>query len=96
MAWCPWQSNVLASGGGTADRHIRLWNTTTGTCLTSVDTKSQVTAQARIERGRFALVLGRIYRAVPHMPLYLTDFYLELNLVCGQMNSNLLYVAVFR
>ncbi|XP_070563787.1 cell division cycle protein 20 homolog [Ptychodera flava] len=42
VAWCPWQSSILASGGGTADRHIRFWNVNTGTCLNSVDTKSQV------------------------------------------------------
>eukprot|EP00658_Telonema_sp_P-2_P075151 TRINITY_DN6457_c0_g1_i1.p1 TRINITY_DN6457_c0_g1~~TRINITY_DN6457_c0_g1_i1.p1 ORF type:complete len:349 (-),score=82.93 TRINITY_DN6457_c0_g1_i1:200-1246(-) len=42
LAWCPWQANTLASGGGTADRHIRFWNTQTGACLNSVDTRSQV------------------------------------------------------
>ena len=26
LAWCPWQRNLLASGGGTADRTLRLWN----------------------------------------------------------------------
>ncbi|KAK3602383.1 hypothetical protein CHS0354_026271 [Potamilus streckersoni] len=44
LAWCPWQPSVLASGGGTADRHIRFWNCATGSCLDSVDTKSQVCA----------------------------------------------------
>lgn len=44
IAWCPFQSNVLASGGGTADRCIRFWNTQTGSCLNTVDTKSQVCA----------------------------------------------------
>ncbi|XP_041474735.1 cell division cycle protein 20 homolog [Lytechinus variegatus] len=44
LAWCPWQPSVLASGGGTADRHIRFWNSNTGSCLNSVDTKSQVCA----------------------------------------------------
>ncbi|XP_064625021.1 cell division cycle protein 20 homolog [Lineus longissimus] len=44
LAWCPWQPSVLASGGGTADRHIRFWNCNTGVCLNSVDTKSQVCA----------------------------------------------------
>lgn len=44
LAWCPWQSGLLASGGGTADRHIRFWNCNTGTCLQSIDTKSQVCA----------------------------------------------------
>jgi len=42
IAWCPWQQNLLASGGGTADRTIRFWDTSTGACLNSVDTKSQV------------------------------------------------------
>ena len=42
MAWCPWQSSLLATGGGTADRHIRFWNTSNGQCVNAVDTKSQV------------------------------------------------------
>lgn len=42
ISWCPWQRNLLASGGGTADKSIKFWNTTTGLCLHSVDTKSQV------------------------------------------------------
>ncbi|XP_068686689.1 cell division cycle protein 20 homolog [Montipora foliosa] len=42
VAWCPWQPSVLASGGGTADRHIRFWNGNTGSCLNNVDTSSQV------------------------------------------------------
>ncbi|EFC37108.1 cell division cycle 20 [Naegleria gruberi] len=42
LAWCPWQSNLLASGGGTADRKIHFWNTSNGALLNSVDTKSQV------------------------------------------------------
>ncbi|XP_029659332.1 cell division cycle protein 20 homolog isoform X1 [Formica exsecta] len=44
LAWCPWQNNVLASGGGTADRTIRFWNVNTGACLNTIDTKSQVCA----------------------------------------------------
>ena len=30
LAWCPWQKNLLASGGGTADRMIRFWNANNG------------------------------------------------------------------
>ncbi|XP_061878577.1 cell division cycle protein 20 homolog [Entelurus aequoreus] len=44
LAWCPWQSNILASGGGSTDCHIRVWNVTSGACLSSLDTQSQVTA----------------------------------------------------
>eukprot|EP01130_Rhizamoeba_saxonica_P005564 TRINITY_DN2219_c0_g1_i1.p1 TRINITY_DN2219_c0_g1~~TRINITY_DN2219_c0_g1_i1.p1 ORF type:complete len:437 (-),score=107.82 TRINITY_DN2219_c0_g1_i1:223-1533(-) len=42
LAWSPWQSNLLATGGGTADRCIKFWNTSTGECLNSIDTGSQV------------------------------------------------------
>lgn len=44
LAWCPFQSNLLASGGGTADRTLRFWNTSSGSCINSIDTKSQVCA----------------------------------------------------
>ena len=44
LAWCPYQNNVLATGGGSADRCIKLWNASTGTLLNSVDTGSQVCA----------------------------------------------------
>ncbi|KAK7838808.1 cell division cycle 20.1, cofactor of APC complex [Quercus suber] len=42
LAWCPFQSNLLASGGGRNDKCIKFWNTQTGTRLNSVDTGSQV------------------------------------------------------
>ena len=42
LAWCPWQKNLLASGGGTADRMIRFWNTSNGALVNAVDTHSQV------------------------------------------------------
>ena len=45
LDWCPFQRNLLASGGGTADRHIRFWNPATGICVNSIDTKSQVTCK---------------------------------------------------
>ncbi|KAG2428164.1 hypothetical protein HXX76_011844 [Chlamydomonas incerta] len=44
LAWCPYQSNLLATGGGTADRHIRFWNTHTCAMLSAIDTGSQVCA----------------------------------------------------
>jgi len=42
VAWSPHQQGLLSSGGGTADRHIRFWNTLTGTALHRIDTGSQV------------------------------------------------------
>ncbi|CAN1168434.1 Cell division cycle 20.1, cofactor of APC complex [Linum perenne] len=44
LAWCPFQGNLLATGGGGGDRTIKFWNTHTGACLNSVDTGSQVCA----------------------------------------------------
>ncbi|KAG0322868.1 substrate-specific activator of APC-dependent proteolysis [Dissophora globulifera] len=42
LDWNPHQSGILASGGGTADRYIRFWNTTTGLSVGATDTGSQV------------------------------------------------------
>ncbi|GLJ40960.1 hypothetical protein SUGI_0847770 [Cryptomeria japonica] len=42
ITWSPHQHGILASGGGTADRCIRFWNTATNTRLNCVDTGSQV------------------------------------------------------
>ncbi|MBA0806146.1 hypothetical protein Gohar_005613 [Gossypium harknessii] len=42
IAWSPHLHGLLASGGGTADRCIRFWNTTTNAHLSCMDTGSQV------------------------------------------------------
>ena len=42
LSWSPHERNLLASGGGTADRSIKFWNTQTGALLNSIDTGSQV------------------------------------------------------
>lgn len=42
IAWSPHQHHLLASGGGTADRSIKFWNTSTGQKIKEVDTGSQV------------------------------------------------------
>jgi WD40 repeat protein len=42
VAWSPHQNGLIASGGGTADRHIRFWNASTGMALHKIDTGSQV------------------------------------------------------
>eukprot|EP01114_Cavostelium_apophysatum_P017938 TRINITY_DN5436_c0_g1_i1.p1 TRINITY_DN5436_c0_g1~~TRINITY_DN5436_c0_g1_i1.p1 ORF type:complete len:546 (+),score=114.24 TRINITY_DN5436_c0_g1_i1:232-1869(+) len=42
IAWSPHQRGLLASGGGTADRCIRFWNTIAGVPVNHYDTGSQV------------------------------------------------------
>ncbi|KAF3505078.1 hypothetical protein F2Q69_00040421 [Brassica cretica] len=58
LAWCPFQSNLLASSGGEEDRKIKFWNTQTGACLNSVDTgSSQVSSQLWSNKERELLSL---------------------------------------
>lgn len=42
ISWSPHQSNVLATGAGTSDRCIKIWNPCNGKVVHSVDTGSQV------------------------------------------------------
>ncbi|KAJ7800429.1 WD40-repeat-containing domain protein [Mycena olivaceomarginata] len=42
LAWDPHLSRVLATGGGAQDKHIRFWNTISGTMFNELDTGSQV------------------------------------------------------
>ncbi|KAL4194709.1 hypothetical protein AMTRI_Chr05g69880 [Amborella trichopoda] len=61
LAWCPFQSNLLASGGGGADRCIKFWNTHNGACLKSVDTGPDgrtVASAGADEEMRFWQVFG--------------------------------------
>jgi cell division cycle protein 20 (cofactor of APC complex) len=42
LDWCPFHRGLLASGGGTSDRTIKFWNSSSGAMLNSIDTGSQV------------------------------------------------------
>lgn len=42
LTWSPHQHGLLATGGGTADQHIRFWNTSSGVEQNAVNTGSQV------------------------------------------------------
>ncbi|KAK9380853.1 quinon protein alcohol dehydrogenase-like superfamily [Kockiozyma suomiensis] len=42
IAWSPHQRGILASGGGTADRRIKFWNTMTNRQINEIDTGSQI------------------------------------------------------
>ena len=44
LAWSPHERNLLASGGGTADRCVKFWNAQSGALINSIDTGSQVCA----------------------------------------------------
>ncbi|KAJ3124559.1 ubiquitin-protein transferase activating protein [Nowakowskiella sp. JEL0407] len=44
VAWCPWQLSLLATGGGTFDKKIHFWNSTTGANLSTIEAESQITS----------------------------------------------------
>ncbi len=44
MSWCPWRSNILATGGGRFDGKIKLWNIYSGASLKTVETGSQISS----------------------------------------------------
>ena len=59
IAWSPHQQGLLASGGGTADRCIRFWNTANGNVLNSIDTGSQASRGSEFSFScRFATLPG--------------------------------------
>ena len=56
LSWAPFQNNLLATGGGSTDRSIKFWNTSTGAELDSIDTGSQVCALQWANNGSKELV----------------------------------------
>ncbi|KAI9322877.1 WD40-repeat-containing domain protein [Dichotomocladium elegans] len=44
IAWCPWNMNLVATGGGREDKNIHFWNASSGARVNSVFTGSQVTS----------------------------------------------------
>lgn len=42
ISWNPHKRGILVSGGGTADKTIKFWNTNSGSLISSHDTGSQV------------------------------------------------------
>jgi cell division cycle protein 20 (cofactor of APC complex) len=44
LAWCPFRKDLLATGSGQSDKHIRFYDSCSGRMLRSVDTGSQVSS----------------------------------------------------
>ncbi|ODV81779.1 WD40 repeat-like protein [Suhomyces tanzawaensis NRRL Y-17324] len=44
LSWCPYQPSLLATGGGSSDKTINFWNTTTGTRINTIETGSQISS----------------------------------------------------
>ncbi|XP_052332865.1 cell division cycle protein 20 homolog isoform X1 [Oncorhynchus keta] len=57
LTWCPWEHNILASGGGTRDCCI--WNVNCGSCINGLDTQSQVTAPTFNSNKMYLVITSR-------------------------------------
>ncbi|KXX75004.1 Meiosis-specific APC/C activator protein AMA1 [Madurella mycetomatis] len=44
IAFCPWQESLVATGGGSNDRCIRFFHTTSGAALATISVSAQVTS----------------------------------------------------
>lgn len=44
IAFCPWRDGLVATGGGSNDRCIHFYHTTSGTCLATISVAAQVTS----------------------------------------------------
>lgn len=44
MLWCPFQLSLLATGGGSSDKTIHFWNTSTGARVNTIETGSQISS----------------------------------------------------
>lgn len=44
ILFCPWAPGLLATGGGSNDRHLRYWHTGSGQMLGAINTKRQITS----------------------------------------------------
>ncbi|CAI5649639.1 unnamed protein product [Oreochromis niloticus] len=62
MGWCPWQRNIIATGGGWKDGELRIWDTQSASCVTSAQTNSQICSLQWAEKKRY-LVTGH---GLPH------------------------------
>ena len=51
LAWSPHERNILASGGGTADRSIKIWNVVTGAAVEGVRHIAKAFPDAQITCG---------------------------------------------
>ncbi|XP_069563812.1 cell division cycle protein 20 homolog B-like [Brachyistius frenatus] len=55
MGWCPWQRKVIATGGGWKDGQLRIWDTQSGSCVSSVNTNSQICSLRWAESKRYVM-----------------------------------------
>lgn len=68
VAWCPFQSYLLASCGDSLDCSVKVWNVTTGKCSRQLKTENQV----RFKTEPFLCYLKH-FRSILILKNYLAD-----------------------
>ena len=61
LAWCPFRRGLLATGGGTADQCVKLWESSTGVVKESFQTGSQVSSLLWSKTHHMELYSGHGY-----------------------------------
>ncbi|KAM9811035.1 cell division cycle protein 20 homolog B-like [Neosynchiropus ocellatus] len=93
VGWCPWMTDVIATGGGWNDGKIRIWDTNSGSCVTSVDTHSQICA-LRWDDANKGLASGH---GLPHHQVIFWDWKppsLELKFQLSGHSERVLHLAL--
>lgn len=44
ISWCPYQHNLLATGGGSSDKNIHFWNSANGARINTIETHLQISS----------------------------------------------------
>lgn len=52
ISWCPWKSNILATGGGKNDRTIKIWGENMN-LISQTETKSQLSGLEWNQKNKF-------------------------------------------
>ncbi|KAI7863962.1 WD40-repeat-containing domain protein [Spinellus fusiger] len=70
LAWCPWNPNILASGGGRDDKKIHFWDTIKNKIITTFTADSQITSlQWSLQHREIASTHG-----MPHNNIIVWDY----------------------
>lgn len=69
LAWCPFQANLLATGGGTADRTIKFHNTHTGAGRVVAGEAGSASLSAWLHHAELSLSSWWCSPLTAHLPL---------------------------
>lgn len=90
LGWSP--AGVLATGGGSCDRTLKLWDMSTGTCKTSISTGGQVSALTWSKLDRE--LVAAISHPTPHISFFRNTSLTECGSISDAHTGRILQLAV--